>query len=267
MRPYDLSQKEHKDWNEIFQLQLFLPFMPELNASRFEKSETPDFLFYLDRAIIGIEHTLFSTDLKLLRFERESEEILSRAKASFEAKHQHKLTVRVMWNDLHWNSISREEKTSLPLEIADFVGHHFSGERFSSFDWRYFYAENLRLKKWLSYIDINYLGPDTKSLWASSRSGVIGALSIDRLKEIILKKEEKYANCKKRCDECWLLIFGSGGGMSSMVDFEESINMLSKTEFITCFERVFYFDAFYRKKIELRIKPRAEVSSHRDSGS
>gem|GEM_PF-6015608 len=233
--------------------------MPELNEALFQKSEAPDFLLRYQGHIVGIEHTLFSTDQTLLRFEKETDQILLRAQKHFESHYDLQLIVRVMWNDAHWKIVTRDEKEFLIEAISDFVKEHFTGDQSVSFDWHSFYEKGL--DEWVAFLDIVYLGDKTRSSWTSARSGVIGSLSTARIEQIIHDKGQKYEACTQKCDECWLLIYGPTAGMSSMILFDESIEKLSQQQFTTNFERVFYFDGWSKNVIELRVAPSPSPSS------
>lgn len=252
MRPHDIPRQEHKDWNEIFQFQWFLSSMPELEAADFRKSETPDFLLQLDGRSIGIEHTLYYSDQSLLKFEKETKQIIERAQLMFEEATGIPVNVAICWNDSHWKSVNRDEKSLLPQAISDFVKEHFLPEQISSFDWRYLYQTGL--DKWIAYLDIRHLRSQTEALWAASYGGAMGGVSDDQLKHIIAHKDEKYDDCKRHCDECWLLIYGTSAGMSSVILYDESVANLSKLEFDSKFQRVFFFDGWTKRSIELQLK-------------
>jgi hypothetical protein len=259
-----LELQEYKDWNEIFQFQRFLTTLPEFDSALVTKSEKPDLILDFGGQRIGIEHTLYHSDPQrasgslLQAFESDTKAIINRAREIFEGSGGIPLVVSIDWNDSHWHRVTNEEKVTLPEKLAKFVSEHvpqnreFTGWQSAMFDWQDLYQTGL--ENHVAMLDIRYHGPNTEVLWSAGWGGAIPVVSPDRLREIIASKECKYDEYLTRCDQCWLLVYGTSAGMSSSIDFEGSVTALGPLQFETRFKRIFYFDSWSKKTIELSVK-------------
>jgi hypothetical protein len=90
--------------------------------------------------------------------------------------------------------------------------------------------------------------------WNFVRSGWIPSLKPEALAAVIARKEPKIPAYRESCREVWLLIVAHGFHESS---FSEISDETSGYEFVTAFDRIFFFRFFDGDAVELRLR-RAE---------
>lgn len=228
---------KHMITKESRELYLAERFLPELFKEQHYTVSQPtpplsDVIINVGERKIGIEMTALISDEFTRRQESDQDSILREAQILFEKKYHLPLQVSITfaetanWGKLNRNQIANFIATTVinsVLKINNLAQYP------STFDIKIDNIEN----PYIYTIDIFYSQPLTIPCWTALTSCWVPSLPIEKIKEIINRKNKNVSGYLKDCDEVWLLILEIGSPSSPF----DNCNKLQKVTFHSSFAR------------------------------
>ncbi|HET9137518.1 MAG TPA: hypothetical protein VFO76_12860 [Candidatus Kapabacteria bacterium] len=235
------------------------PITPKLSVTGMPSP--PDRIATRNNRQIGIELCEYFVDLNspdqvegspLRREESEFNRIIETAKTKFERQSSRQLRVDFSKNS-SWK-FTNENDRNLKREIVDrivtMINTIYSGQGVAALSWHQLSVFNLQdvfQSVWIEDYHSKY-----PSLWAMNGGGGIPTVLHENLDVRVQEKNNKLSGYLRYCDECWLLIYTTGGGMSSWVHISDSRETIETYKFESSFSRLFFLEGFTGELIELQ---------------
>ncbi len=243
-----MNQKDR----ERHQLERFKAKFSEFPAGTIVPTEEPDFLVEENGRVAGIELIEFyretpSNQLPRQASEKLKNQIVEQARSIFEGDGGRALYVYVSFGfhlDLRKSRISELASKLAKIVSDNPVSIDESVELENEWNNLDYFPEE--------FISVHILRPAfiTDALWAVPDADVIPRFSVDKIQQVIDKKNMLITSYRKKSQELWLLIVH---GFSLSSTFENEENVLEH-KYRSGFDRVFLFDAFSQTPVELRVK-------------
>ena len=222
---------------ESRELYLAERFLPELFKGQHYTVSQPapplsDMIIYVGNKRIGIEMTALILDESIRRQESDQDSILREAQILFEKKYQLPLHVSVTFNKTaNWDKPNRNQIAAfIAKTIIDSVSKNPELLQCqSTFGIRIDDIEN----QYICTIDIYYSHSLTIPCWTAITSFWVPNLPIDKVQNIIDRKNKNVTGYLRGCDEVWLLILETGSPSSYFDNFDD----LQKATFQSSFSR------------------------------
>lgn len=248
----------HGILEERSHLHRFLQNLPDAPEGQREYGDKPDLLIRAQSGIIGIEHTRLyhptsEGEMPLQALEALQQRAVELAWEAFRERGGPPLVVHVDFNN---RLIRKSEVRDIATRICEVVARIDvqRGESRTIEAWRLKRTEPGALPPHVDEIWIlNPDFPEPESLWGVPRGGVIPVLTKERLQEEITQKEAKLPEYRKICDSLWLLLVADGFTLATHFKLPDDIGEM---EFVSDFDRVFFFHNFECNAVELRVTRR-----------
>jgi hypothetical protein len=252
------SQKEI----ERRHLHSFRHLCEDFPAGELIEGETPDFLVITSTGRkIGIEHTqVFKKDGTDETAEQSDETtkdfITTAAKRHAEFLGVSPAHVTLFFNPQYLRRttgakrrfLTKAEKQRIAESIAVFVGTHMPEQGSSvECDWRPGQPRQVDL------IQINRVYPVDRHNWRCLEYNAIQYNAIERFQDAITRKSKMYAACRRKCDECWLLLVADS--FQSSGNIHPDATSLSHV-YTSSFNQIYFLDFGLGCVLPLNAEPR-----------
>ncbi len=240
-----ISQKEI----EKRQLKVFRDLYSGFPEGRVIASEEPDFIVHASIKV-GIELTSLFWGEGNNHIPRQAQEnirykICQKAREEYEKRCSPKIHVSVHFNEQF--TLKKQDISSLAIRVVDFIGNNMPSEN-EIYEEEYDWNNRYHFPKEINAISIYRCTDLTKSCFSAPDSGYIPYCTDEDVKRVLTKKESKYDNYLRKCNEVWLLININNGGISSTFDIPEST---VDTKYKTRYDKVFLIQHRERRLFEL----------------
>jgi hypothetical protein len=228
--------------------------MPDFPPGDLILAEEPDFLIRTPTHTIGVELTeLYRPRVEGQQPLQETEQlrrrVCERAQCEFEKSGRPSLLVFVSFNSAQ--RLIARRVPQLVEELTSIVGSldlQAGEEHDVGAEWDSKAAlpdEVSRLRVWR---------PPRKMTvtWQASSVGIVATCEADHVLPVVSKKEQRLPAYLRNASEVWLIIVADGFSISSTF---EAPNPDRVGEIETGFQRVYYFDNFRRKVVQLQTRP------------
>jgi hypothetical protein len=223
---------------ESRELYLAERFLPELfNGQSFVLSQPapplPDIVVETKDKKIGIEMTALILDEECKQRESDQDAVLKEAQKLFEEKSQLPLHVTVSFEEAaNWKQLNRRQIASfISSNVTDIVMQMRSLPQYKTqFDLRLDDIAHSHIQS----IRIFYLDRLTMPCWSPDTTFWVSGVPIEKIQEIINRKNQNVTGYLKGCDEVWLLILETGSPSSYFDHFDK----LKETSFVSGFARI-----------------------------
>lgn len=258
------SQNDHREYHYVTEFLKAIKHNPE-TLKRLNAPE-PDFGFYLENSLIGIEETqIVHIDEK--GFNRAQhistcKAVTAKAQEIFDSYEvDQDIEVYVSFADHSGtisytpeNLIQKNERGVIALQIASLVLNHMSwvpGGEIVIDHYDPYFLDMLSRK--IDRITVSNVTSMRPSLWSSPYGGVCPKLTPEVIKREMKRKNTKPKNYKVLYSEIWLLLTTHRFRFDANYVKDDLSEILS-TRFETPFTRVFVFDVGDKELIELQPK-------------
>jgi hypothetical protein len=248
-----MAEQRERHAEERSHLMRFLDALPDSPAGSREFRDKPDMVITTSGHRIGIEHTqlIRKHESAARPFPKEAESLEDRcvdhAKELFERRGGRSLFVYPHFNH---RAFRKAEVEGLALQLAAAVEEILATDP----------APRRHVEAWsFNRVALHPLPPQIEylwvddargeSLWGAVRADGVLVLDRDRIQAEISLKEAKVAGYRQECDEVWLLLVSDGFSPATELRLPENIE---EERFVSTFDRLFYFNNFSHKVVELR---------------
>ena len=265
-----MKRKKARDREpERTHLQHFASVFPEFPAGKRDfDGEKPDLVVHMDKGDLGIEHT------QLVRVEavrgaapqivlpQNQEELRRRvidtARNVFEKRGGAMLQVYAFFSRHDKNALTKSAVDEAALKLADVVAHAvlLSSQEIQDGYWRnierWNYDEHIPdlFPSQIDSIEFCAVDQPGKVIWGVPDGGFVPTITAEYIQQKIDAKDSKVKNYLTRCSEVWLVLVADNGVLSSYFNISQEVANLT---YQSLFNRVFYFENFDRKVVELSI--------------
>jgi hypothetical protein len=250
-----LSKKEF----ERRQLERFIKIFPAFPTGQIEDFEEPDFVLHTNSHEIGIELTDLYWSSSPDTVPRQSQEsicanIVRRACDSYSKLSLPALHVSVHFNYRH--TLLKADMVPIAEKIVKVVSRNVPSagnsfrEEYNWFNRDYFPEKVHAINSW-------HFDSMTESFFSAPSAVFVPPLKKEHINEVLTRKEKKYQQYRKRCNQIWLLINADGSQLSTAYDFDPA---LLNERFTTSFDRVFLMRHFPQVAFEFKVVRRLQRS-------
>ncbi len=251
---------------EILHLSRFANIFSEFPKGALDFGDKPDLIVHTDTGDLGIEHTqLFrvesSPGIVLPQAqERLQERVVARARHLFEERGGGMLWLYVQFSGDDNNALNKHIVDEIALRLADVMVHAVQLPGYKPKDghwqdlerWDYDLRFPNLFPAQVDQVSFQIVDRPGFVLWGVPRGCFVPEITAHYIQKKIHGKEQKRESYLTRCSEVWLLMVAENGVPSSYFNISPDV---AEFTFQSNFDRVFYFENFDSKIIELKIEP------------
>ncbi len=211
--------------------------------------ERPDFIISRTEGDLGIEITqLFQTPAPSKRPLQEQESL--RKRIVDEAQSQYNLLGnRPIWVTIYFNHnylLKKRDVKALGDKVAGIVQRNIPSPNGPAKDEVYDWVNRDYFPEQISRVSVRN---GRKNLWSPSDFGFFPSLTPKEIQTELNRKNKLYKTYQKKCSSVWLIIVLDGSNLSSTFDVDD--RDINAHVYNTAFDRVFLFENFSRRHVEL----------------
>lgn len=249
--PIHIPDPEKKAAERAY-LEVFRRACPEFPEGVLLDCETPDFIVETKDGTLGIEiqQVFLPSDAKhpLQANESLQQQVLNQAEQIHRDGGGPPLAVGVFFDDNF--SLRKSRVAGLAEEVAALISANTpappGGHIRVTHVW---FSRSDPVPEEIDRIHI-WRYPDTKKgSWTTVDGGFYLELTPAQVQARIDKKEAKYALCREKCDEVWLVLVVPGNAQSSLVELSDEAKSHG---FTASYERIYFLEPFDRRCRRLR---------------
>ncbi|MCC3153156.1 hypothetical protein Q3A66_09855 [Hymenobacter sp. BT770] len=211
-----------KESRELYLLERFLPQLFEGNSYSLSQPAPPlpDALIQVNGRKIGIEMTALILNEQAREREANQDAILTEAQRLFEEQFRLPLQVTVDFVEaVNWRNIDRKSVAAL---VADAVGTCVlevkeMPQYLAQFDVRI----DTFIHSHIQHISVFYLDTLTQPCWSPITTFWVPEAPVEKIQEIINRKNKNVSGYLSGCDEVWLLLLETGSPSSYFDHYEK----------------------------------------------
>jgi hypothetical protein len=247
-RAAELLQTAKKDKERRF-VEILAKELAAFPPSKLIDSESPDFLVATSKGVLGIEATKIHHANEPRQQESECRSLVDAACRLYENESTIPLEVKVHFGgSTQFNQRNRGKFASILANLVltniprpdSWISLENNWENPSFFPYE------------IAGLSIIRLSAFRRNFWSVPSAGFFQADFAPKIEAIIATKEHAIRTYKTDCIERWLLIVAEGN--SASIFFDPSTKTLQHS-YRSCFDRIFFLEAFRRQVWELNVSP------------
>jgi hypothetical protein len=252
---------------EAFHFFSFKESCAEIPEGKVVHGDSPDFLVYTSKGILGIEHTRLFKEHKrdsipMQAIEGRRDKILRKAMIICNNNQVFPARVEVVFNNKKRFRNSSLEILNFSYKEAEFISEELAKSIME------YYTQDINLKDELhsSELPCQIEGIERvrinsgmkfgkrvieTQLWLSIDCGWVREHCVNEIQGCIDEKNKKYDNYRNKCQDCWLLIVADRSSDSQCFEMNQATKQYSCA---SLFDTVFYFEIMTNELVRLKTK-------------